>query len=585
MPGREAAAESTYHCRFRARASAVDQHETAGRRRDLRVRWPEYAGLAALAALFTVLAVRTRWYHDDVFVGLRYAVNLAGGHGFTWNPGGPWVEGTPSLGATLVAALALVAGMDPVLVAWTLGMLSGLAGLGLAWWAARKLVGTQSGHEGRREGGHEGRPYWALLAPAVLAAHRDWLAWCSAADGTGLAALLGLVATLRLVREHAGARRRRPWSGLLFFAATLLRPGAPVLHAGAALGLAAAGGIRGRAAALQSAGVHAALLLVLAAARFALFGSALPHALRAAPLPLDPGDGGRWLGEFLGSTGGWLWAPLLLGGLVAAGRLTPLAATLLAQLGAQVAWAVVLGGDRYGFRALVPVLPAFAVLLVPALLGIRDARGAPTRGRRVVLGVLAVAVGATQAATTFAPREPGAAAGAMERLKEEADGRLSEAHVLAPLVGPGDVLAAADPGVFGYLLRAPLVDPWGAGDPASTEWPVVEGPDGPRHAVRWEDLAARSVEFVDVYGRFLFDTPRPPAPPPVGTVPWARRGVPVYSAQVGGPAACGSGGRFWIFASPAPREQVLSWLAEHRLPLCHEGRLGERERTSLRALP
>jgi hypothetical protein len=50
---------------------------------------------------------------DDAQIFLNYSTNLANGHGFVYNIGGPRVEGATSLLWTLIAVLPIWAGIKP----------------------------------------------------------------------------------------------------------------------------------------------------------------------------------------------------------------------------------------------------------------------------------------------------------------------------------------------------------------------------------------------------------------------------------------------------------------------------------------
>jgi len=60
--------------------------------------------VVALGALFVGLGWAWRWIGDDGFIALRYAKNLADGHGLVFNPGEPPVEGYTQLLWVLLAA-------------------------------------------------------------------------------------------------------------------------------------------------------------------------------------------------------------------------------------------------------------------------------------------------------------------------------------------------------------------------------------------------------------------------------------------------------------------------------------------------
>ena len=75
-------------------------------------------GIAAIADAF-----RLRWLSDDAFISFRYAENWARGHGLVFNPG-EYVEGFSNPSWTILFALIIKMGFDPVLSSVFIGYLS-----------------------------------------------------------------------------------------------------------------------------------------------------------------------------------------------------------------------------------------------------------------------------------------------------------------------------------------------------------------------------------------------------------------------------------------------------------------------------
>src|SRR5215475_4173315 len=65
---------------------------------------------------------------DDGMISMRYARNLAEGHGLTWNPDGERVQGISNLGLTLAMALIHLLPVD----LWRTSLVFQLLSLGLA---------------------------------------------------------------------------------------------------------------------------------------------------------------------------------------------------------------------------------------------------------------------------------------------------------------------------------------------------------------------------------------------------------------------------------------------------------------------
>lgn len=142
---------------------------------------------------------------DDAFISLRYARNLAEGHGLVFNPG-ERVEGYTNFLWTLLLALPFELGIDPIDFTYGLGIFSGALLVFAAWKLARALAPE--------------RPLAAGLA-ALLAAATPYLI---AESIMGLeTALFAALAALGLAFYLQ--RPERPWgSALALAAAALTRP-------------------------------------------------------------------------------------------------------------------------------------------------------------------------------------------------------------------------------------------------------------------------------------------------------------------------------------------------------------------------
>src|SRR5262249_23639664 len=140
-----------------AAAGALLAQETASR-----------LALALLAALVSFSGMLwPSWFTDDAFISFRYAQNLVAGDGLVYNLGEP-VEGYPNFLWTMLAALALRLGGDPVFLSYVAGVILALAILLLTYWQARRLLG----------------PGWALVAALLVASSQSLLVYT--ARGAGL---------------------------------------------------------------------------------------------------------------------------------------------------------------------------------------------------------------------------------------------------------------------------------------------------------------------------------------------------------------------------------------------------------------
>ncbi len=188
-----------------------------------------WAVLALAVGLRLWLLVAVRATEEDFFITLRYAENLATGHGFAYNPGAPTLGTTTPL-YTLLLALFVRLHLDPILS----GKLFGIAADALACMGVFRL-GRAVGRPGAGLAAAVCLAFaptnliWAtkgmevgLVAAATVwlwafqAERRELPAWATAAlllllriDG---AVMVVLLLAAMLWREH-----RVPWRGLLLF--------------------------------------------------------------------------------------------------------------------------------------------------------------------------------------------------------------------------------------------------------------------------------------------------------------------------------------------------------------------------------
>jgi arabinofuranosyltransferase len=143
-------------------------------------------GLAIGVYAACVWQVR-RFITDDAYISLRYARNLAEGHGPVWNPGGPPTEGfTNPLLVALEAVAYRLFGAGPGF-AQALGVASGLALVVIVW------------HLGRRVAGR-----WAANAAAALVAGSPALAYWAVGGLETLPYTLAVVTTALLLARPDG---------------------------------------------------------------------------------------------------------------------------------------------------------------------------------------------------------------------------------------------------------------------------------------------------------------------------------------------------------------------------------------------
>ena len=170
-----------------------------------------FASVLLLAAVALYLAHGASFgvcLQDDAFISLRYARNLAEGHGLVYNPG-ERVEGYTNFLWTVLSAFPYLLGLDGPGFLRGMGFASGILALLAAAWLARELA--------------PGEPAAAGVA-AVLAAAAPWLV-----SESVMGLETAFFAALAVAGVAARLRERRlpsafPWSGVLFALAALTRP-------------------------------------------------------------------------------------------------------------------------------------------------------------------------------------------------------------------------------------------------------------------------------------------------------------------------------------------------------------------------
>lgn len=505
--------------------------------------------LVLILLLFTVEAAGHRWYADDAFITFRYARNLAEGEGLTWNSGSPAPE-PPVLAFALLAAPALKLGANPVLIGWFTGTLAGVLILLLLFHVGRRRLGLG--------------PWWALIAPALLALCRPFLLGAVAVDGLAQGTALAFLGTLRLYREQQDEQPGWVFSALLFAAAGLFRIELVLLHLSAALGLGISQRKRAAFSGLaKSVGLHGALFCGLAFFRSRLFGAAVPEAL-LAPFTQPAFDRGfSFLVQFLQQSFGLLWLPIAIGGLFLLSADFPaLLSAFLFQIGLFLLWLAGSGGGAIEFLALFPLLPGLALLLSRSLKAIavlsREEAG-PSLRRRYVVGALAVGLVFSQGATLFLDFVPFGRTRSYLEARAQAEQSIAVGQVLAEFLDRTDRIATPQRGAVPYLTRAWHIDPEGAlGRPPGNS--SLSG------TAVWRDLENNHVAFIDGLGRFLWPKPTPDGHLPAPAAAWVPADARLYCAEL----PLGQN-RYWYFMSAQDPSILKRRLAVWRIRLVYEG--------------
>jgi hypothetical protein len=438
---------------------------------------------------------------DDAYISFRYADNLVRGEGLVWNAG-ERVEGYTNFLWVLLSALWLSLGIPPESGANALGVLSGAGVL------VTLAVLT------RRQLGHFDVFGGAMLL--TLAASRTFTAWCTGGLETmffGFGVLLGF-ARLIHERESRTTDAPAPLSAFIFGLAALTRPEG-ILFASVAGGGLALDWLRGRqtARALLTWGTP---LVVLVGSHFAFrwlyYGELLPNTFHAKV-------SGAWLDQ--GATYLRMYAseytllPFLPLGLLAAWRPAASATRLfLCVVGVYLAYILYIGGDRFEFRFLVPILPfAYWVLFDGAR---RLARlGSEHSGSRRVARIVAISAAlALVVATAIGSREESQifqrhGVASLAGIARYADERAEQGRLLRAMIDAGQLpaeltIAVGGAGALPYFTRWTTVDRHGLNDIYIARLPANRGAAvGHQHDAPFDYLQQRRVAVFDVFNRLI----------------------------------------------------------------------------------
>jgi hypothetical protein len=321
---------------------------------------PPVTRWAALLAALVVLALHQArlqpWTLDDAFISMRYAWNLAHGHGLVYNTGEP-VEGYTNFLWTVLLAPAAAVGKDMVLWSKALGASCTVATLALVGWSDRWLPGVSAR-----------AATWALL---LLGTSGVFTRWSLSGMETPLVALAVLVALGLHLRDERGLA-----TGVAAGVAGLARPDAalvivPILLDGPRRWARLAG--------------FFAVAVPYHAWRVWTYGDPLPNTfyVKVGGTVAALARGAFYANDFLGVEVGVLF---LLGlGLVSGDRLRgPRWRALPLFVALHTAYVIAVGGDVFqGFRFFGSLMPVLALCAGVAVDEVR---------RAAVVGAAAVAL-------------------------------------------------------------------------------------------------------------------------------------------------------------------------------------------------
>lgn len=432
---------------------------------------------------------------DDAFISFRYALNLVRGHGLVWNPG-EFVEGYTNFLWVMIVAAGLAVGLEPTTTSVVAGVASGVLVL---WMITRRAA---------VDWGWQHPVIWSVAL--VAAATRSFCAWStSGLETMGFTALV-LAGLLWAEREHEEVERA-PWrSSTLLALAVLMRPDGVLFVA--IVGLAhATDALRGRrswASAVPWSGPLVVLVGGHEVFRLLTYGDWVPNTFHAKV-------NGVWLDQGLAylrlvqTDYGVAWFGWLgLIPLISVRRRLDL--LFGAAVGMQLAYVLYVGGDRFEFRFLVPILvPALWLILE----GLTRCVGRTQRGGGLVL--LAACVMAAGAHLAGLERK-GPIRSEVEQIpfiRQFAERRAEQGQALRALVDrgllPADLrIAVGAAGALPYYADLHTMDVFGLNDREIALREVVHTdksvPAHEKHATA-ADLVARRVELYDASGWLITD--------------------------------------------------------------------------------
>jgi hypothetical protein len=460
------------------------------------------ASLAAAAILFAVHVHQFFFLSDDSYITFRYARHVAQGLGPVWNPG-ERVEGYTSPLWLALMALSLKLGVAPELSAPVGGIASGIVTLILVWRYCRATC--------------RGRTV-ALLVVLALCANRTFTAWCTGGLETMLFTLLVSAAMMEFAREHGRAGPALP-SAFLYALAILTRPEGALFAtvAGTVVGIRA---IR-KHVSWRRALVWLAPLALLVGGheiwRLWYYGELLPNTFYAKVGGLWLEQAARYFRLIHEDYGFGYFLPIL----VAAPILQPRfdVRFFFAAIALHLVYVAAIGGDRFEFRFVVPVMPLSFLIFADGLHGAAALLRRWLSRRAVTAGAVAVGIaflaclitGSRRAESKLTRHEVESIAGMRTYARRRAaEGRFLRRLVEQGSLRPETVLAVGGAGALPYYSQLPVVDRRGLNDHYIARLPIgARGVIAHEHDAPLSYLRARGVVMFDVLNHIVHETKMP----------------------------------------------------------------------------
>ncbi|MCA9651524.1 MAG: hypothetical protein H6712_30020 [Myxococcales bacterium] len=419
----------------------------AWRRGDGLPRWIHLLlGLGLPLWILLVNMWRVHWFTiDDSYISFRYARNLAHGLGLVYNPGEA-VEGYTNFLWTVILAGGFTLGIDPHVLSKVLGAAAAIGIVVITYRLADRMMPLRT---------------LPCVATWLLASSMPLTAYAVLGLETSAFTFLVLWGTWRMFLEvERGARI--PWSGLIFAAAGLTRPEAP-LFVGLPM-LLLGRGFFSRQNLLRGA-LCGGPLLVHLLWRHAYYGAWLPATLGAktGDLHQQLDRGSDYLLSYL-DTGGPIVFLGLLGLAIGLVRRHRELASLSAITVAWFLYVLLVGGDWMSYhRFLAPAEPFLFVLVGLGIRGIVETRDAAAI---LALSLFTLYAGLVRLHHVGEAQE--------KLVKEEMRYWMNTAgqaaEWLATRATPGTV-AIGDIGYVGYRTDYPILDLLGLVDPVIKDLP------------------------------------------------------------------------------------------------------------------
>jgi hypothetical protein len=413
---------------------------------------PDVAWLLGLAAAGVLLASRLNFAThplEDAAMLMRYALNLAHGHGMVWNVGENHVDGATDFLFTVVLAVPIRAGVTPVVAVRAVVLLAEALTVLLVYLVARKIQDAGPVTAGVAAA-------FILLGPGLRLAEA-----CFGAPFFGLTVALSWIAAW-WYRASPTHRSRSGAFAAACVVMSLVRPEGVLLAGFMLVALVVDLGLRRSRLVLGASLVACLVGAAYFAWRWNYFGYPLPNPYYKKGGGVLHLDGLRTSVHYAIQFG---WPFLLVAAFALSHRATRRLAifTLIPFVGFTVVWFLVSDEVNYLGRFQYPLLVLGAISFAPLWCAIwRGGIGAHARRRNVRIDpLIALTVGLLVVAGVSTR---------LDAFQRDAlftqDGRYDEGRALAPFASKGYTLVTTEAGLLPLISGWRTIDAWGLNDPS-----------------------------------------------------------------------------------------------------------------------